>query len=735
MIAADAEAGPPRGLRSAQAGAAHERARAFFERPAKLRAQETFTFDDSVLAVPEVRDALAATCAGKCAYCETPLEERVMLADRFRPASGALALDGTLSPDHYWWLAYVWENLYPSCAECQSFKGARFPVRGTRAAAGTTGKALRDELPLLLDPRHDDAEQHLVYAEDGTVASTTQEGGTTIDVLGLNRAQLVASRVEALAHVRAEWEAAAAQMASKGGLDPVAFDRLFDRGLPFAALRRQFLTTWADGQRKEVDQALQASPEGPSSVAEVAGDLPVVTSAERKRVKGVFEQAQVAQDAYALSPQANASADYFRRTRRVERVEVRNFRVIGDLDLTPPSLASSTASAPWLMLLGENGCGKSSLLQAIALTLMGAAERDALGLDARTFVRNGTRSGHVRVHLAGSPEPIELRFSRRSAAFSGGGDPKVILLGYGATRLLPRSGEQAPRQTSSLVRVRNLFDPFSPIGNSTDWLLSLDEPTFDSVARALKGLLSLAPEDRLIRNRRAGRVDVEAFGLRVPLEHLSDGYQSVVALATDLMISLLAQWPTVDAAEGTVLIDELGAHLHPRWRMRIVPSLRAVFPRVQFLTSTHDPLCLRGLGDGEVVVVKRDAEGDVVAVTDLPSVQGLRVDQLLTSEHFGLNSTIDPELDALFAEYYLLKAKPRPTAADTRRIAELHAQLDGLDVLGTTRRERIVLEAADDYLAQVDTLSDPNERLELSAATKKRIAAIWKRAGEGKVLR
>jgi len=734
MIAADTGLKAPRALGSAQARAAHEQARTFFERPAKERAQETFTFDDSVLAVPEVRTALAATCAGKCAYCETPLTERAMLVDRFRPASGALALDGALSPDHYWWLAYTWENLYPSCADCQSFKGARFPVRASRAAPGTTGEALRDEQPLLLDPRRDDAERHLVFAEDGSVASTTEEGSTTIEVLGLNRAQLVAQRAEALAGARADWEAAQAQMASQSGLDPVAFDRLFDRGLPFAALRRQFLTTWTSGQRAEVDQALRATPEGPSSVAEVAGDIPVVTSAERKRVKGVFDQAQVAQDSYTLSGDANASVDYFRRTRRIERIEVRNFKVIGELDLSA-SASSSTASAPWLMLLGENGCGKSSLLQAVALALMGSTERDALGLDARTFVRNGTRSGHVRIHLAGSPEPIELRFSRRSTAFQGGDDARVILLAYGSTRLLPRPGEPAPPQTSSLARVRNLFDPFSPIGNSTDWLLSLDQATFDSVARALKGLLSLEAEDRLIRNRRAGRIDVEAFGLRVPLEHLSDGYQSVVALATDLMITLLRQWPTVDAAEGTVLIDELGAHLHPRWRMRIVTGLRQAFPRVQFITSTHDPLCLRGLGDGEVVVMKRDPDGEVVALTDLPSVAGLRVDQLLTSEHFGLNSTIDPELDALFAEYYLLKARPHPAAADTRRIQELQAQLDGLDALGTTRRERIVLEAADDYLAQVGTLADPTERLVLKESTKKRIAEIWAKASKGKAVR
>ena len=62
-----------------------------------------------------------------------------------------------------------------SCAECVSFKGARFPVRGARAAVGTTGEVLRGEQALLLEPRYDDPEQRLVYAEDGSVASLTDE--------------------------------------------------------------------------------------------------------------------------------------------------------------------------------------------------------------------------------------------------------------------------------------------------------------------------------------------------------------------------------------------------------------------------------------------------------------------------------------------------------------------------------------------------------------------------------
>ena len=183
-------------------------------------------------------------------------------------------------------------------------------------------------------------------------------------------------------------------------------------------------------------------------MAEVAGDLRVVTSAEQTRVKGAFDAAQRAQDAYTLSGAENASVDYFRRTRRIERIEVWNFKVIDHLDLCPASLASTTASAPWLMLLGENGSGKSSLLQAVALTLMGAEERDALGLDASSYVRNGTRSGHVRVHLVGSPEPIELRFTRGSPTFRGGEEPKLH-----PARLRSDASAAAPRRAGAAADV------------------------------------------------------------------------------------------------------------------------------------------------------------------------------------------------------------------------------------------------------------------------------------------
>lgn len=159
-------------------------------------------------------------------------------------------------------------------------------------------------------------------------------------------------------------------------------------------------------------------------------------------------------------------------------------------------------------------------------------------------------------------------------------------------------------------------------------------------------------------------------------------------------------WGQSALAEGIVLIDEVGAHLHPRWRLRVVTALRNLMPRIQFVVTTHDPLCLRGIVDGEVVVMRRNSEGDVISLSDLPPVTGMRIEQLLTSEHFGLGSTDDPEVAELWESYYRLMALPKPTAEQSQRLDRVRARLDELEQFGTTERERLLLTSAADYIAQ-----------------------------------
>ena len=58
--------------------------------------------------------------------------------------------------------------------------------------------------------------------------------------------------------------------------------------------------------------------------------------------------------------------------------------------------------------------------------------------------------------------------------------------------------------------------------------------------------------------------------------------------------------------EGLVLIDELDLHLHPRWQAEFVRALKATFPRLQFVVTTHSPLVLRDTEPGEAYELQRE---------------------------------------------------------------------------------------------------------------------------------
>ncbi|HET7500861.1 MAG TPA: AAA family ATPase, partial [Kofleriaceae bacterium] len=58
--------------------------------------------------------------------------------------------------------------------------------------------------------------------------------------------------------------------------------------------------------------------------------------------------------------------------------------------------------------------------------------------------------------------------------------------------------------------------------------------------------------------------------------------------------------------EGIVLVDELDLHLHPTWQTEIVAGLKATFPRMQFIVTTHSPLVLAGCRADEVWRLKQD---------------------------------------------------------------------------------------------------------------------------------
>ncbi len=571
------------------------------------------------------------------------------------------------------------------------------------------------EQPYLIDPVSEDPEPHFVYLDSGEVVWLDERGLITIETFDLNRPRLVAERRDWIDWTKAEIRQAAMMVTSERGGEFVdAFLRLYATDVPFAALRRQYFNQWVMFRRRKVERILEAVTGGEVKLAEHADSLLRVTNRMKmnlSRMLGPREERISEPAILELQPTKGVTSvemdlsvpldeptpenGAYGEGREIHRVEIRNFQGVERMQL---GVAAGAGEGSWLMLLGENGAGKTAALKAIALTLMEPEERDSVLEDPRTVLRQGQKEGSVRVELTGTRNIRELSFGTRIKGLrSSGPAAPALLAAYGATRLLPSNAEEG-RFTGG-PNTGSLFDPRFPLSRPSEWLPGLSPEDFDAVARGLHTILPLGKGEEVRRHKGTGVVFDSPDG-RFGLDHLSEGYRTMAVLALDMMRLFLGRWGNLEAAEGIVLIDEIGAHLHPRWQMRVVSTLRQTFPRIQFIATTHDPLCLRGLEDGEVVVLRRIDDRLIVEQEELPSIKGLSVDQLLTSEHFGLYSALDPELEGKFERYYELLATRDRSPAEDDELWQLREQLADKRQLGRTRRERLALEAVDEHLAQ-----------------------------------
>jgi predicted ATP-binding protein involved in virulence len=118
-------------------------------------------------------------------------------------------------------------------------------------------------------------------------------------------------------------------------------------------------------------------------------------------------------------------------------------------------------------------------------------------------------------------------------------------------------------------------------------------------------------------------------GDRVPWTSLSAGNRIVIGLIADIAHRCCKLNPLENAnalrnTSGIVLVDEIELHLHPSWQQQILPMLQKIFPKIQFIVTTHSPQVISSVPKECVRVIN----GGQVASFDIQT-QGVEVGDIL----------------------------------------------------------------------------------------------------------
>jgi predicted ATP-binding protein involved in virulence len=209
------------------------------------------------------------------------------------------------------------------------------------------------------------------------------------------------------------------------------------------------------------------------------------------------------------------------------------------------------------------------------------------------------RSAAVYQHLVSDGQPVTL----------------PLIAYYGAGRLWVQKRENSAKESALGSRLQGYVDCLDPASNHkllTAWMRQQAYAHLQAISRAAHPQYPTAHPLRVIGACIArvieGAEDIffsiphDTLMIRMtdqrllPFHMLSDGYRNLIAMTADIAWRALQLNPhdshRLDHTQGVVLIDEIDLHLHPKWQRSVLHQLIDIFPRIQWVVTTHSPQVL-----------------------------------------------------------------------------------------------------------------------------------------------
>lgn len=309
------------------------------------------------------------------------------------------------------------------------------------------------------------------------------------------------------------------------------------------------------------------------------------------------------------------------------------------------------------LIVGVNGVGKSSVLEALRVMLIYVLPRisnikmaaqsfsssDIMNkqnsLTVELFLEHGNENfNYLRHQFREEYRSIGDEGTVRDATYSletvhelnyygpmGIGIPidsnRKTLAGFRQSNLSPLSVYFSTRrslisnakgqQSGGLAFAGSLQSRELMIREFIDWWLVQEELGTSDRLQALNQAVMLFLDSftnvRVVREPEPTLI-FEKAGVELDVRQLSDGERGMLALVLDLARRLALANPELDDpirdGKAVVLIDELDLHLHPQWQRTIVQRLTDTFPACQFIATTHSPQIIGEVAPENIILLE-----------------------------------------------------------------------------------------------------------------------------------
>lgn len=379
----------------------------------------------------------------------------------------------------------------------------------------------------------------------------------------------------------------------------------------------------------------------------------------------------------------------------IKKLSVKNFKAVSEMELEfQPGIN---------ILIGDNGVGKTTILEAIIIAMggflsgiEGVSTKNILQSDMRISVQKlgGASTGIVvegpaLVACEADVEGQTYQWTRSrdidTSSRTRMDDRKICKYVQRAMNdirtVLPLISFQSEARVWQLHRKHfgkklkkklndrrcgyiGCIDSFSDVQGIYEWCLKMELEAFqqnakiseyeafkDMVSFFMQKVSSLSVKPEVYYSKRWEQLMYRENVLDMPISYLSAGYQSLLWMVMDLAYRMALLNPqmgeNIRFSPGVVVIDEIDIHLHPKWQWNIVNALQETFPKLQFILATHAPIVISSCKDAQLILL---TEKD--GVSYLPEAYGYSVQDVLAYRQGSMERPKEiQEITELFEEY------------------------------------------------------------------------------------